>query len=187
MADDPTPFTRARAAGPADAHGAGEQPPGPADYREAFGEELTETLNVDGWRAGRDLGEEYRRIENEVAAAVAFETEQQQRIREYIFPKLPWAPAAPPGAGVYRVELDEIAEVHQKLLFPGGVEACDGTSHLHDALALTIHQIGVSLVSYHGDQGTWCQRLFRRDLRQSHGDRVERCWSCWPGAAAGRR
>src|SRR5262249_44299381 len=49
----------------------------------------------------------------------------------------------------------------------------DGTSHVHDSLALTIHQVGVSLVSYRGDQGTWCQRLFRRDLRQSTGDPVE--------------
>jgi hypothetical protein len=37
---------------------------------------------------------------------------------------------------------------------------------------LTIHQIGVSLVSYRGDQGTWCQRLFRRDLRVRGGDPV---------------
>jgi hypothetical protein len=68
--------------------------------------------------------------------------------------------------------VDEIARVQSGILFPGGVEACDGTSAVHDTLALTIHQIGVSLVSYRGDQGTWCQRLFRHDLRLSSGDIV---------------
>jgi hypothetical protein len=103
---------------------------------------------------------------------VAFESEEQQRVREHVFPRLAWAPSRPPGAGVYAVTLDEVAEVHEKLLFPGGVEACDGTSHVHDSLALTIHQVGVSLVSYGGDQGTWCQRLFRRDLKQRQADPV---------------
>ena len=56
--------------------------------------------------------------------------------------------------------------VHRGLLFNGGVEACDGTIQIHETLPLTIYQIGVSLVSYRGDQGTWGQRLFRRDLRQ---------------------
>jgi hypothetical protein len=56
--------------------------------------------------------------------------------------------------------------VHRGLLFNGGVEACDGAIQIHETLPLTIYQIGVSLVSYRGDQGTWGQRLFRRDLRQ---------------------
>jgi hypothetical protein len=59
------------------------------------------------------------------------------------------------------------------LLFNGGVEACDGTRHVHDTLPLTIYQIGVALVSYRGDRGTWQQRLFRRDLRQRGGDPLE--------------
>ena len=59
---------------------------------------------------------------------------------------------------------------HNGLLFNGGVEACDGTIQIHDTLPLTIYQIGVSLVSYQGDQGTWGQRLFRRDLRQKGPD-----------------
>src|SRR3989442_3275260 len=31
--------------------------------------------------------------------------------------------------------------------------------------SVTITQIGVVLVSYRGDQGSWVQRIFRRDLR----------------------
>jgi hypothetical protein len=59
------------------------------------------------------------------------------------------------------------------LLFNGGVEACDGSLHVHETLPLTIYQIGVSLISYQKNQGTWCQRLFRRTLRHSAGDPVE--------------
>jgi hypothetical protein len=58
-------------------------------------------------------------------------------------------------------------------LFNGGVEACDGTSVVHDTLPLTITQIGVCLVSYQGQQGSWAHRLFRRDLRAKVKDPVE--------------
>ena len=46
-------------------------------------------------------------------------------------------------------------------------------THVHDTLALTIYQIGVCLVSYNGQRGSWSQRLFRRDLHRSHGDPVD--------------
>lgn len=42
-----------------------------------------------------------------------------------------------------------------RLLFNGAVEACDGTSVEHGTLPVTITQIGVCLVSYQGDQGSW--------------------------------
>ena len=58
------------------------------------------------------------------------------------------------------------------LLFNGGVEACDGTSERHDSLAVTIYQIGISLVSYGGSQGCWQHQLFRRDLRLETDDPV---------------
>jgi hypothetical protein len=53
------------------------------------------------------------------------------------------------------------------------VEACDGTSVMHDALPVTIAQIGVCLVSYQGDQGSWVHRLYRRDLWLGGMDPVE--------------
>jgi hypothetical protein len=108
-----------------------------------------------------------------VRRAVERETELQQRIRDRVLPKLAWSEGAPKGAGTYEVRVEEIARVHQGLLFNGGVEACDGNNHVHDTLPLTIYQIGVSLVSYRGDRGTWQQRLFRRDLRIRGGDPVE--------------
>jgi hypothetical protein len=77
------------------------------------------------------------------------------------------------NAGCYKVDVPTIERIHRGLLFNGGVEACDGTSLVHDTLPITIAQIGVSLVSYHGDQGTWVHRLFRRDLRVSGLDPID--------------
>jgi hypothetical protein len=145
-----------------------------AAFRECFGEELSDTLNLTTWRTGVDLVREYIRIEAEVAQAVEFESEHVARIREHIFPKLSFATGAPPEAGHYSaVTLDEIKAVHSGLLFNGQVACCDGTNQFHDGLALTIHQIGVCLVTYAGNQGSWSTRLFRRDLRESHGDPVD--------------
>lgn len=144
-----------------------------AAFRECFGEELSETLKLDTWRPGTDLALEYARIEEEVARAVKFESGHVSRIRELVFPKLGLAEGAPPEAGTYEMTVDELAEVHAGLLFNGGVAACDGTHQDHDTIALTVHQIGVCLVSYTGNHGSWSTRLFRRDLRESHGDPVD--------------
>jgi hypothetical protein len=138
------------------------------DFRDGFGEDLRDVLNVWSWHTGWDLTREYLRIEREVKEALDSETEVQRYTRLHIFPRLrKW------GGGVYNARLDVVRTIHRSLLFGGHVEACDGTVQRHDTLPLTIYQIGVSLVSYRGDQGTWHQRLFRRDLRQKLGDRME--------------
>jgi hypothetical protein len=175
MADRDPIFTRARTVTSHAAQLATGGTPAlrPEDYREAFGEELRATLNVDTWRAGRDLGAEYRRIEAEISEAVAREGGWQRRVREEVHPRLEWAEGAPKGAGRHAVPKEELEEITRGLLFNGGVEACDGNIDFHDSLPLTIYQIGISLVSYAGDQGTWYQRLFRRDLHQQHADPAE--------------
>jgi hypothetical protein len=168
MADDPTtPEAGDPLDGAAPAFGLT-----PDDYREGFGEELAQTLDVARWRAGLDLATEYARVEREVRDAVAREDDLHRRMRDRIHPALAAVENAPKGAGVYEVTWEEIRQIHRGLLFNGGVEACDGTSHVHDTLALTIYQIGACLVSYQGEQGAWGQRLFRRDLRLGHGDPV---------------
>jgi hypothetical protein len=143
-------------------------------FAESFGEPLRNTLDLSTWRQGVDLVHEYARIEREIAEAVEFETEHEKLVRDHVIGRLAFMENAIPEAGEYRVAEDVLKEVHHGLLFNGGVEACDGTHQRHDSLALTIHQIGVCLVSYTGNQGSWSTRLFRRDLRESHGDPVER-------------
>ncbi len=87
--------------------------------------------------------------------AVAQEDAIRKTIREQIFPRLSGYRGAPTGAGVYQATSVDIARIHRGLLLNGGVEACDGTHQVHDTLPLTIFQIGVSLVSYQGNQGAW--------------------------------
>ncbi|HYP38996.1 MAG TPA: hypothetical protein VEX13_01425 [Chloroflexia bacterium] len=143
------------------------------EFQAAFGESLEQTLNLDTWRPGEDLPAMYERLEQEVASAVEQADRTRSRIRDELFPRAFGRPTAPPGAGLYRVDPPTLERVHRGLLFNGSVEACDGTSVMHDSLPLTIAQIGVSLVSYQGDQGTWVQRLFRRDLRMGSLDPVD--------------
>src|SRR5260370_4484372 len=138
------------------------------EFRDSFGEELGRTLDLESWRTGLDLDEEYRRIEREVREAVETEGQYQRHIRDEVFPRLQWGDA-PPGAGVYEIPLADIEAIHRGLLFNGGVEACDGTCQVHDTLPLTIHQIGIGLVSYAGDHGPWHQRLFPRGLPFANG------------------
>jgi hypothetical protein len=145
----------------------------PEAFFESFRERLPEVLDVRTWGPGRDPDEEYRRIEEEVRVAVEHETRDQQVIRRQIHPLLAASPTAPPGAGVYSVKPWEVMAVQRGLLFNGAVEACDGTRQVHDTLALTVHRLAVSLVSYLGERGSWRQTLFRRDVRQSHPDPQE--------------
>ena len=142
-------------------------------FKESFGESLRDAIDLGTWRQGIDLVQEYARVEDEIGRAVEFEGEHEAQIREEVFPKVGFSEGAPEEAGHYTLTTDDIADAHRGLLFNGGVEACDGTHQHHDTLALTVHQIGVCLVSYTGNQGSWSTRLFRRDLRESHGDPVE--------------
>lgn len=137
------------------------------EYEAAHGETLSHTLDLDTWHPGADLMQMYARLQREIAEAVEQEKGYQERIRREIFPRLRTRPDAPACAGVYRATIEQLEEVHRKVLFNGGVEACDGTVVAHDTLPVTITQIGVCLVSYRGDQGSWVHRIFRRDLRTS--------------------
>lgn len=143
------------------------------EFEDAYGESFNKTLDLDTWTLGEDLAEMYGRLEQEIADAVAVEDSYRKIIREEVFSRIKSSPGAPRNAGVYQAKREDLERVHKGLLFNSGVEACDGTSMVHDTLPLTITQIGVCLVSYNGNQGTWAHRLFRRDLRSKMTDPVE--------------
>jgi hypothetical protein len=144
------------------------------EFEEYFGEPLLKALNLDSWRQGAEMVREYARIQREVEDAVAFEGVQERRVRDVVFPRISFGEGAPSEAGFYdHLTVEDIAAVHTNLLFNGGVASCDGTVQLHDTLALTVHQIGVCLVAYTGNQGSWSTRLYRRDLREEKPDPVE--------------
>jgi hypothetical protein len=144
-----------------------------AEFEDAYDEKLSDTLDLDTWTLGEDVAAFLDRTEREIADAIERETAASKYVREIIFPQIPTAPGAPKNAGKYEARRGDLERVHRGLLFNGGVEACDGTRVVHDTLPLTITQIGVCLVSYNGQQGSWAHRLYRRDLRAKMSDPVE--------------
>jgi hypothetical protein len=144
-----------------------------ADFDAEFGEPLERTLDLNTWSHGEDLSGVFERLDQEVAEALRQEDEIRKHVRDLVLPVIGTRDKAPKQAGVYEATIAEIRAVQENVLFNGGVEACDGTISMHETLPLTIAQIGVCLVSYAGEQGSWVQRLYRRDLRARGKDPVE--------------
>ena len=142
-------------------------PAADADFERQFGEPLRRVLDLDTWHPGSDIPALYERLDREIRGAVEQEDRVVTGLRAAVLPKIKnrGRKGAPPLAGVWPVPLETLEKVHRTTLFAGEVEACDGTVLVHDSLALTIIQLGVCLISYNGDEGTWSHRLFRRDLR----------------------
>jgi hypothetical protein len=153
------------------------QPLDGTGFERAFGESLDKVLDLSTWHGGTDLAGLYERIELDarIGAAIATEDQAAATIRESFLPELAdrSRPGAPPLSGVWRVDLAELERVHKAMLFAGDVDGCASTVHAHETLAASVIQIGIALVSYQGDEGTWSHRLYRRDLQAVPGDAVE--------------
>src|SRR6267378_115969 len=143
---------------------------GDTDFKEAFGEDLKSTLDIDKWATGIDWESAVARFDTEVAAAVGQEQRLRQTIRDEVLPRLGHTPHALPEAGVYRAQAAELTTVHDGLLFPGRTEAVDGTSVSYDSLPIGITQIGIAVVSYGGTSATFAQRIFRKEIAAKSGD-----------------
>jgi len=143
------------------------------EFETAFGEPFQKTLDLDTWTLGENMAESYGRLEQEIADALAQENHYRKTVRDIIFSRLANGSYAPKNAGVYQSQRVHLEQIHKGLLFNGGVEACDGISIVHDTIPLTITQLGVCLVSYNGQHGSWAHRLFRRDLRSKINDPIE--------------
>lgn len=146
------------------------------EFTRAHGVSLDHALDLDNWHLGEDLVAIYQRHFEEISQGIEQERKTESTIRTEILPKLCQRKGAPPNAGVHRVKIQDLEDIHRKLLFNGGVEACDGTVTTHDTLPVTITQIGVCLVSYQGNQGSWAHRLYRSDLRTSWLNPIEETW-----------
>lgn len=135
------------------------------EYARLYGEPLSRALDLATWQADPDPAGLYSRLTDEVRQALAHERAAQDLVRRDLFPHLASRPGAPPGAGVYRAPAALLERIQRGLLFRGAVEAAAGVSVVYETVPLGVVQLGVCLVSYRGDQGTWVHRLFRRDLR----------------------
>ncbi len=143
---------------------------GDGEYQEAFGEDLAKTLDVDTWATGIDWEGAVARLKTEITAALGREESLRATVRKEILPLLGKKAELADVGGVYRTTAGEIAKVHEGLLFPGRVEAIDGTSVSHDTLPLGITQIGIAVVSYGGTSATFAQRVYRKEIAGRAGD-----------------
>lgn len=140
---------------------------GDAEIKSAFGEDLAQTLNIETWSDAIDWEGAVDRIKVEIDSAVQREDRLKTTIRNELLPRISTRPNAPPEAGVYKTTPAELESVHIGLLFPGRVEAVDGTSITYDSLPLDIVQLGVAIVSYGGVSATFSQRIFRKEIASS--------------------
>jgi hypothetical protein len=139
------------------------------EIEQVLDEPFSHTLDVASW--DRDLTRAaLDKLEAQICEAVEQEQQIVKVVRREIFPHIAGDDGAPANAGVYQATMDDIDCAQRNVLFNVGVTAVDGTVKTHDTLPLTITQIGVSMVSYAGEQGAWTHRVFRRELRAKGPD-----------------
>ncbi len=152
----------------------GEDPSFIDDFKKAYGEDFSTAIDIDTWRIGENLAELYPLIEKELVQARQDEIKTHQAFRDVVFPKIKQL-ASVPHAGLHdEVKSEEIIEkVHKGFLFNGSVTACGSVSSVYNSVPISITQIGVCLVNYQGQHGSYSHRLFRRDLRYKGDDPVK--------------
>lgn len=143
---------------------------GDEDFRTAFGEDLSATLDLGTWTDGFDVESVMARFRREIAEALAKEERLRAVIKDSLLHRIARRPGAPEEAGVYPVRPDELSTTHEGLLFAGHVEAVNGTAISHESLPLGITQLGVAVVGYSGTSGTFSQRLFRKEMSSQGED-----------------
>lgn len=152
---------------------------GDDDFVDAFGEDLLTTLNLDTWSQGLDLESVMARFRKEIASAVDKEGVVKKIIRQQVLPKISAnSRGGAKEAGVYRATPEELATVHQSLLFSGKVEAVNSISTSHESLPIGITQIGIAAVGYGGTSGTFSQRLFRKEMSDQRSNPVQEALAC---------
>ncbi len=142
-------------------------------FKKLYGEDFTDAINIDTWNVDRNLAKVYTQIEEELFEAKRSELESQQVIRNEIFPKIR-ENVSIPHAGLHSdTTLELIAKIHKGFLFNGAVTACGSISISYDTLPISITQMGICLVNYHGEHGSYSHQLFRRDLKLNHSVTID--------------
>jgi hypothetical protein len=143
------------------------------DFKKIYGEEYTEAINIETWKVDRNLAKLYTQIEAELFNAKRNELESHQVIRNEVFPKIQENPLVL-HAGLHQdTTLELIEKIHKGFLFNGAVTACGSVSVMYDSLPISITQMGICLVNYQGQHGSYSHQLFRRDLKFNHSCTIQ--------------
>ena len=144
------------------------------DFKKIYGEDISNAIDINTWRIGENLAELYPIIENELIHAKRDEIKTHQTFRETVFPRIKEIINVPHAGLNKEIKSQEIIEkIHRGFLFNGAVTACGSVSAIYDSIPISITQIGVCLVNYQGQHGSYSHRLFRRDLRHKSDDPIK--------------
>ena len=142
------------------------------DFRKLYGEDFVKTIDLTTWEEDQNLAKLYAKIESELIEAKRDEQKNHQAFRESVFPEIKKRQGVP-HAGLHDVvDMALIEKIHRGFLFNGAVTACSGVSAVYDSVPISITQIGVCLVNYQGQHGSYSHQLFRRDLRHRSDDHI---------------
>lgn len=145
------------------------------DFQKAFGENFSDAIDINTWSIGANLAELYPLIEDEWLKAKKDENKNQKIFREVVFPRIKEVGTVP-FAGLHDDVTDVkllLDKIHRGFLFNGAVTACGSTHVIFNTVPLTITQIGICLVNYERQHGSYSHRLFRRDLRFKSDDPIQ--------------
>ena len=148
--------------------------------------DLSAALDLANWHGADELQAAVRRLEEEMAAAIAEEAADGETLRRELLTRLdevePAARAS--GAGVYRVTPRQLARAQRSLL-DGGAASVGTESAAHESPRMGVAQVGVCLAQYDGRQagGGWGTRLYRRNQAVA-GDAMERALQLLESQAA---
>lgn len=134
-------------------------------FKRMTGENLENTVDLNGWRKGVDALCDYQRVETEVATAETTSAEVRRAVRDAIFPALRESRSNVKDTGVWKLSAEDIERTQRDVLMNGLVEGCDGNVHIFNTMALQIVQIAVVGVSYKAQEESWAHRIFKRDIR----------------------
>lgn len=132
-------------------------------FQQAFGVDFNDTINVDNWNSGFDLSKFVSQTEEDWIKVKKRQSENQKTIRESFFPRIKEL-ALVPHAGLCEnvSEIKNLVErVQNGFLFNGAVTACASTIASYQTVPLTINQIGVCLINYERQHGTYSHTLIR--------------------------
>jgi hypothetical protein len=145
------------------------------DFQKAFGENFSDAIDINTWSIGANLAELYPLIESEWLQAKTDENKNQKIFRETVFPRIKEVGNVP-FAGLHD-DVNDVKQLldkmHRGFLFNGAVTACGSTHVIFNTVPLTITQIGICLVNYERQHGSYSHRLFRRDLRFKSNDPIQ--------------
>jgi len=145
------------------------------DFQKAFGENFSEAIDINTWHLGENLADIFPRIEEEMFNAKSDENRNHKTIREIIFPRIK-EKALVPFAGLHDDPKDVkylLDKIQKGFLFNGAITASGSTHFTYDTVPISITQIGVCLINYEKQHGSYSHRLFRRDLRFKSDDPVQ--------------